>query len=89
MPILLPDGLANHRTALIAEMTRREIGVRHYFSPHLAQQPYFASVSEAGDLTATRDVADRILSLPMSDAMTEAEVLIVCNALHQAIEQIA
>src|SRR5690606_28687038 len=56
-----------------------------YFSPHLAQQPFF----QQSCVIEPTPVADRIgahmLSLPITDAMTVADVQTVCEALRGAI----
>ena len=81
MPVLLPDACAVPRSVIVAALAAEGIGARHYFSPHLAEQAYFAEACAAGDLTVTRHVAERVLSLPMSDNMTRAEVSTVCQVL--------
>jgi dTDP-4-amino-4,6-dideoxygalactose transaminase len=70
MPLLLPRGLDDYRDQILSELEKNQIGCRKYFSPHLAEHPYFAERSVGGDLTVTRDVSRRIISLPMSDLMT-------------------
>jgi dTDP-4-amino-4,6-dideoxygalactose transaminase len=81
MPVLLPEALAGARPALLARLAARGIGAAHYFSPHLAEQPYILTNSVVDDLTVTDRLSRRALSLPMADAMTEAEVAEVCDAL--------
>jgi dTDP-4-amino-4,6-dideoxygalactose transaminase len=75
MPVLLPSGRGGslRRLAVVGALTRLGVGVAHYFSPHLAEHPYFRT-AQKGELDVTNDVAARILSLPMSDSMTLAEV---------------
>jgi dTDP-4-amino-4,6-dideoxygalactose transaminase len=85
MPVLLPPELAPRRTSVIAGLEARGVGSRHYFSPHLAEQPYFAGMCLTGSLDVTRQIAGRILSLPMADDMTSDEVADVCSALRSAI----
>jgi dTDP-4-amino-4,6-dideoxygalactose transaminase len=84
MPVLLPPRLASSRPVIMARLARQGIGSGAYFSPHLAQQPYFKANCLAGDLRVTENIAGRILALPMSDLMTLEEVGIVCAALRQA-----
>lgn len=83
MPVLLPETLAGRRHNIIAELASRGIGAATYFSPHLAQQPYFQQTCLAGDLTNTHDIAARIISLPISDFITPEEVSTVARALQQ------
>ena len=66
--------MAAQRRRCFAALAERGIGAAHYFSPHLAEHPYFADVAVAGALGVTQDIAGRVLSLPMSDEMTLDEV---------------
>jgi dTDP-4-amino-4,6-dideoxygalactose transaminase len=86
--ILLRESLAPSRPRIVAMLRERGIGVSTYFSPHLAEQPYFAKHSLAGSLTVTREIAERILTLPMFDAMTENDVHHVASELQEAISQL-
>jgi dTDP-4-amino-4,6-dideoxygalactose transaminase len=84
MPVLLPPGFATQRRTILARLAASGIGAGAYFSPHLAQQPYFEKTCLAGKLPVTADIAGRILALPMADTMTPAEVYTVCAALRAA-----
>lgn len=84
MPLMLPAPLAAARPRIIAAMQAARIGCGAYFSPHLAQQPWFAESCIAEPTPVADDVAGRILSLPITDAMTTAEVAHVCATLHEA-----
>ncbi len=81
MPVLLPRHLAAHRAEIVAALASRRIGAGTYFSPHLAEQPYFRANCRIGRLPVTRDVAARMLVLPLADAMPESDVDTVCEAL--------
>lgn len=83
MPVLLPPGCPLRRQAVLAALQDAGIGAAHYFSPHLAEQEYFAEACVAGELGATRRLSPRVLSLPMSDTMTADEVARVCQALRR------
>lgn len=89
MPALLPPGWGTRREQLIASLEKRGVSARHYFSPHLAEQPYFEATCVAGDLPVTQGVAARILSLPMADEMDSAEVAYVCTTLSRAMADTA
>ena len=89
MPLLLPRGLDDYRDQILSELEKNQIGCRKYFSPHLAEHPYFAERSVSGDLTVTRDVSRRIISLPMSDLMTVNEVEFVCSVLCRAVRELS
>ena len=85
MPLLLPSHLAPARQEIIAKLTEQGIGVAHYFSPHLAEHPFFQRTCVLSTLSVTDDVARRTLSLPMSDTMTIQDVDVVCLSLRQAL----
>jgi dTDP-4-amino-4,6-dideoxygalactose transaminase len=71
---LLPEDVTASRSELASALRDAGIGSASYFSPHLAQQSYFAEHSVWGDLSVTNDVAGRVISLPMFDSITSAEV---------------
>jgi dTDP-4-amino-4,6-dideoxygalactose transaminase len=81
MPVLLPSHLAARRQGIVDALAARGIGAGMYFSPHLAEQPYFRDNCEIGRLPVTRDIAARTLVLPLADDMLEEEVDVVCDAL--------
>ncbi|MBB4097067.1 aminotransferase class I/II-fold pyridoxal phosphate-dependent enzyme [Sphingomonas kyeonggiensis] len=85
MPMLLPEG--SDRAAVMAELAARGIGAGHYFAPHLAQQPYFQRECLRTSTPVADDLAARMLSLPITDAMTEADVATICDALHAALRK--
>lgn len=69
MPVLLPEGLASQRPAIVAALAEAGVTAGQYFSPHLAEQPLFQA-SAVIDATPVADaVAARMLSLPITDAM--------------------
>lgn len=80
MPALLP-GSRQTRDRVVAQLAACGIVARTYFSPHLAEQPYFQQTSKFFELPVTREIADRIVSLPMYDEMTSEDVLFICEAL--------
>jgi dTDP-4-amino-4,6-dideoxygalactose transaminase len=81
MPALSPNDCPVSRAAVIAALNEEGISAGHYFSPHLAEQPYFAATCVIADLDVTQRIAARVLSLPMSDLMNGTEVMVVCEAL--------
>ncbi len=84
MPTLLPPGYAPRRPEVMSRLDALGVGVGKYFSPHVAQQPYFRETCGSPHLPVTEDVAARVLSLPMSDFMTVEDVAVVCDRLRQA-----
>ncbi|MFS2111769.1 aminotransferase class I/II-fold pyridoxal phosphate-dependent enzyme [Sphingomonas sp. Sphisp140] len=85
MPMLLPQG--SDRGAVMAELAAQGIGTGHYFAPHLAQQPYFQRECLLTPTPVADDLAARMLSLPVTDAMTERDVATICDALHAALRK--
>lgn len=87
--LLLPRPFAGHRAAIIAALDAAGIGAGQYFSPHLGEQPWFrASCAIDGPLPVSDEIAGRILSLPVTDGMTEDDVETVCTALIEACRQV-
>ncbi len=83
--LLLPRPFAGHRAAIVAALDAQGIGAGHYFSPHLGEQPWFRSSCVIdGALPVADEIGGRILSLPVTDGMTEADVDAVCTALIDA-----
>ncbi len=85
MPMLLPASYGGTRDALLDELRHQGVGVATYFSPHLADQPYFRDTCVMGDLRATERVASRIIALPMSDALTVEHVSLICELLRELV----
>lgn len=77
--VLLPRDIAARRDAIIADLAEAGIGSAHYFAPHLGQQPYFRASALTEPTPVADDLAARMLSLPITDRMTEADVEIICN----------
>jgi len=85
--LLLPPEMAPQRAAIIASLAKAGIGAGHYFSPHLGQQPYFKAAGQIEPTPVTDDLTHRILSLPITDAMTTDHVRLIAATLRLAIAQ--
>jgi len=85
MPCLLPEGMASKRDIIVEYLTKKEIGAAKYFSPHLAEQRYFQSVCVAEPMPVTDDISRRILSLPLYDTMSIADVMTVCKSVTELL----
>ncbi len=81
MPLILPPHLDERRDQVIAALAARGVGAAAYFSPHLAQQPFFQARGIAGELPVTERVSARIIALPLWDEMTTGTVETVCREL--------
>ncbi|WP_419826340.1 DegT/DnrJ/EryC1/StrS family aminotransferase [Sphingomonas sp.] len=87
MAVLLPRALASHRAEIVARLAEHGVGAGTYFSPHLAEQPYFRETCAIDRLPVTDDVASRMLVLPVTDDMDTADVDRVCDAFIAACAQ--
>lgn len=83
---LLPPDLAGGREAIRAGLQAEGIGSGAYFSPHVAEQAFFAANSLAGPLPVTAALAGRVISLPLFDAMTRNDVRLVVGALTRQLD---
>ena len=88
MPLLLPPALVGHRAAIVAALAADGVGVGHYFSPHIGEQPLFRDVAVIEPTPVADDVAARMLSLPITDAMTPADATEIADRLVRAIERV-
>jgi len=86
---LLPPGAGASRPELLQQLAHEGIELRTYFSPHLAEHPYFRKVSTWGALPNTEDVARRVVSLPLSDFITDEEVEFVAQSLRRTLKCLA
>jgi len=73
MPVLLPESLAPQRDAVVGALAADGIGCGTYFSPHLGQQPWLREVGDCQPTPSADAIAARMLSLPITDAMTPAD----------------
>ncbi|MFN3433101.1 MAG: DegT/DnrJ/EryC1/StrS family aminotransferase [Sphingomonas sp.] len=89
MPVLLPPDLAPHRPEIIAALAADGVGVGQYFSPHLGEQPLFREHAMVEPTPVADAVGARMLSLPITDAMTAADAPVVAARLVAAIETVA
>jgi dTDP-4-amino-4,6-dideoxygalactose transaminase len=86
--VLLKESLMPMRLTIVEMLRQRGIGVSTYFSPHVAEQPYFAKHGVAGSLAITQEISERVLTLPMFDTMTESDVHYVASELIAVISQL-
>ena len=82
--VLPPGPYAERRAHILDRLSASGIGFGKYFDPHLADQQYFRATSVVGELRETNRIARQIISLPLSDFMTEQNVIRVCEVLQQA-----
>ena len=84
MPVLLPPALAHRRDAIQARLEAAGIGCGRYFSPHLGEQSWFRRTAVIEPTPVADAVSARMLSLPITDAMSVADVERVAAAFRKA-----
>jgi len=82
---LLPKDMAPFREMIREEMRRRGVASATYFSPHVAELGYFRDEGALASMPVTRDIASRVLTLPLYDTMTDDEVREVISAVNAAL----
>lgn len=75
MPVMLPDFLAGRRAEILAALEAAGVGAGQYFSPHLGEQPFFKASAVIAPTPVADDVAGRMISLPITDAMEPADAV--------------
>ncbi len=75
MPVLLPESLVRRRADIMADLGNVGVQAGQYFSPHLAEQPFFKASAIIEPTPVADAVARRVLSLPITDAMTPADAV--------------
>ncbi|TXC72067.1 aminotransferase DegT [Sphingomonas ginsenosidivorax] len=87
MAVLLPAHLAHAREAIAARIEADGIATGCYFSPHLGQQPWFQATATIEPTPVADAVGARMLSLPITDAMTVDDALRVADAVQRACRE--
>jgi dTDP-4-amino-4,6-dideoxygalactose transaminase len=82
--IQVDEKIDRDRLAIILE--ERGVPVRPYFAP-IHTQPYMMNMFgyQRGDFPVTEDLGNRSLALPFSGAMSEEEVVTVCQRIADAL----
>lgn len=83
MPALLPPHVDRDR--VIAALAADGIGCGAYFSPHLGQQSWIRDHALVGPTPVADDVAARVISLPITDAMTPADAHVIAGRVSTAV----
>jgi dTDP-4-amino-4,6-dideoxygalactose transaminase len=84
MPVLLPPPLATRREAIAARLAAGGVGTGRYFSPHLGEQPLFKAEAMIEPIPIADDIGARLLSLPITDAMTPADASTIAALFNAA-----
>lgn len=88
MPVLLPPELAAQRDAIVAALAADGVGVGQYFSPHLGEQPLFRDTALIEPTPVADAIGGRMLSLPITDAMTPADAPVIAARLARAVARL-
>ena len=85
MPVLLPEAVAHRRSEIAAALAAVGIGSGQYFSPHLGEQPLFQRTATILPTPVADSIGARSLSLPVTDAMTIADVAVIAKAFNRIL----
>jgi dTDP-4-amino-4,6-dideoxygalactose transaminase len=88
MPALLPIELNRNRIEVVERLAADGIVVGTYFSPHLAEQPYFTKYARPGELPIADRIGARIISLPLYDSMTRPDVDRICESVRRVVRSV-
>ncbi len=89
MPLLLPPALGGRRDEVAAALDARGIATGCYFSPHLGEQPWFRDHALVEPTPVADDLSARMLSLPITDAMTPADARHIGSTLAEVAARLA
>ncbi len=81
--VALPE--CDQRDAVECALTHGQIGWRTYYNPPIHMQPAFADIRQAGELTETQALSERIISLPLDDYLSREDVSRVTELLGEAL----
>jgi dTDP-4-amino-4,6-dideoxygalactose transaminase len=84
MAVLLPAHMVHARDAIAARLDAGGVATGRYFSPHLGQQPWFQATATIDATPVADAIGARMLSLPITDAMTVADAVRAAEALQRA-----
>jgi dTDP-4-amino-4,6-dideoxygalactose transaminase len=83
MPVVLPEAMVARRETITAGLAEAGIGCGRYFSPHLGEQPLFRSVAAIEPTPVADSISARLLSLPVTDAMTPDDAKTVAEVFNR------
>jgi dTDP-4-amino-4,6-dideoxygalactose transaminase len=89
VPARVPGATPARRDELVTALAGAGVELGTYFSPHLAEQPYFADLVGTPTLPHTETVAAEIVSLPLSDDMDRRDVDAIAAALQSAAASVS
>jgi dTDP-4-amino-4,6-dideoxygalactose transaminase len=84
-PVLVGDAKDGKRDALYHALKSDGIHTRRYFYPLIPEFPDYREFRQADGLARARDLAGRVLCLPIYPALTQDDVARVCDAVAAGI----
>ena len=69
---------------MLAASERRGIALRTYYDP-LHQMPAFANFAQADELETTRQLGERMLSLPMAVDLDESQLSAIVELIESVV----
>jgi perosamine synthetase len=87
-PVLLNEQLRlQDRDWIWRELRRRGVESGTYFAPSHLQPALSHSLFKCGDMSTTLSISQRLLCLPLFNALTEEQINFVCDSLHEVLEE--
>jgi perosamine synthetase len=77
--------LVENRDKVYEHMVKSGVEVKRYFSPHIAEQDYYAKNFVHPNYPNTDFVSDHIICLPFDDKLSSKEIGIMVNALKEVV----
>ena len=87
MPVVLPEAMVARRDTITAGLAEAGIGCGRYFSPHLGEQPLFRSIAAIEPMPVADSISARLLSLPVTDAMTPDDARTISEVFNRLSAQ--
>lgn len=82
-PIIVTDEFRTSRDVLYSELKEVGVHARKYFYPLTSDQACFKNKYKGADLAKARDLADRILVLPLFEGMEDEDVLRIIGVIKE------
>ena len=83
VPLLAPS--SEVRARVLTNARRRSIELRDYFNPPLHAMPAFSGCIQLGSMEVTDRLSQRMLSLPMSNTLTDEQVEVLIKLLEESV----
>lgn len=82
MPVLFDSAVyGSTRDDVLAALAAHDIGARRYFYPLVSDFPCYRNVFDAGNTPVARAAANRVLTLPLYEGLSIADVDRICDVV--------